>query len=136
MQLDRYDHGLPGYYYLHRKIPFYDALTGMQLVGTDLEAVFASVSHLVSADPNFFVPGYRVDREFEGVRVWRREEEGPAIRQWKDYAPVMTSDLVDRTMRQVDPDGRTSPAGFNIRFASGGNPDTHAGSLGFRTSIP
>ena len=117
MQIDRHYHGLPGYYYLHRKIPFYDVLTGTQLIGTDLEAVSASVSHLVSADPNLFVPGYRVDREFEGVRVWRREGEGPAIRRWKDYAPVMTSDLIERTMRQVDPDGRIPPAGFNIRFA-------------------
>ena len=50
-QLDRHYLSLPGYYYLHRAIPWYDAFTGRG-INQDLATVSASVSHLVSADPD------------------------------------------------------------------------------------
>ena len=55
-QVDRAYHGLPGYYYLHRRIPFYDAFTGRG-VSRDLATLSASVSHLLVAEAAVAVVG-------------------------------------------------------------------------------
>ena len=115
-QVDRPYFNLPGYYYLHRAIPFYDAFTG-GLVNRDLATVAASVSHLVSADPELGVPGYSLDRDFGGVRVLRRDATEPMVRRWQDHAPVIVDDLVQRIMREVDANAPTPPAIAGIRFA-------------------
>ncbi|MCY4373693.1 MAG: hypothetical protein OXC31_07920 [Spirochaetaceae bacterium] len=114
-QVDRPYFSLPGYYYLHRAIPFYDAVTG-GLVNRDLETVAASVSHLVSADAELTVPGYSLDQDVGGVRILRRDTTEPAIRQWRDHAPVIVDDLVLRIMRQVDAEAPPPPANAGIRF--------------------
>ena len=56
-QVDRPYYSLPGYYYLHRALPFYDTFTGRG-VNRDLATLSAAVSHLVSEDPKLAVPGY------------------------------------------------------------------------------
>ena len=103
-------------YYLHRAIPFYDAFTG-GMVNRDLATVAASVSHLVSAEPELTVPGYSLDRDFGGMRVLRRDATEPPVRQWQDHAPVIVDDLVQRIMREVDANAPTPPANAGIRFA-------------------
>ena len=114
-QVDRPYYNLPGYYYLHRKIPFYDASTGSGLKG-NVEEVSSLVSHIVSADPGFSVPGYSLEQEFGEVRVLRRDENQPPVRPWLDHAPVMVSNSTKRIMRRIDPDGPSPPANFGIRF--------------------
>ncbi len=49
-QVDRPYFNLPGYYYLHREIPFYDAHSG-RAINKGLEITAASVSHIVSGMP-------------------------------------------------------------------------------------
>ena len=115
-QIDRPYFNLPGYYYLHRAIPFYDAFTG-GFVNRDLATMAASVSHLVSADPELTVPGYSLDRDFGGVRVLRRDATEPMVRRWQEHAPVIVDDLVQRIMRQVDANAPAPPANTGIRFA-------------------
>ena len=115
-QVDRPYFNLPGYYYLHRAIPFYDAFTG-GMVNRDLATVAASVSHLVSAEPELTVPGYSLDRDFGGMRVLRRDATEPPVRQWQDHAPVIVDDLVQGIMREVDANAPTPPANAGIRFA-------------------
>ena len=115
-QTDRPYFNLPGYYYLHRAIPFYDAFTG-GLINRDLASVAASVSHLVSADPELAVPGYSVDRDFGGVRVLSRDATEPAVRRRQDHAPVIVDDLVRQIMRRVDADAPPPPPNAGIRFA-------------------
>ena len=97
-------YNLPGYYYLHRKIPFYDGVTGSDLKG-NVETVSSLVSHIVSADPGFSVPGYSLEQEFGEVRILRRGENEPPVRPWLDHAPVMVSNRTKRIMRRIDPDG-------------------------------
>ena len=115
-QVDRPYFNLPGYYYLHRAIPFYDAFTG-GIVNRDLATVAASVSHLVSADSRLTVPGYSLDRDFGGVRILRRDATEPSVRRWRDHAPVIVDDLVQRIMRRVDAEAPSPPADAGIRFA-------------------
>ena len=115
-QVDRPYFNLPGYYYLHRPIPFYDAFTGRAVAGS-LAALSASVSHLVSADPELTVAGFSPDRDFGGVRVLRRDAAEPMVRQWQDHAPVIVDDLTQRIMRQVDGRAPTPPSDAGIRFA-------------------
>ena len=115
-QVDRPYFSLPGYYYLHRAIPFYDAFTGGG-INRDLTLLSSAASHLVSADRELTVPGYSLEREFDGVRILRRDAPAPAVRQWREHAPVMVDDLVERIMAQVDAEPPVPPANAGIRFA-------------------
>ena len=114
-QVDRPYFNLPGYYYLHRSIPFYDAFTGRG-INHSLATVAASVSHLVSADPALTVPGYSLERDFGAVRILRRDATTPDVRRWQDHAPVIVDELVQRIMRRVDADAPAPPANAGIRF--------------------
>ena len=114
-QVDRPYFNLPGYYYLHRSIPFYDAFTG-RAISRDVGTLSASVSHLVSADPRLTVPGYSLERDFGGMRVLRRDASEPVIRPWQEHSPVIVDDLVQRIMRRVDPNAPNPPANAGIRF--------------------
>ena len=114
-QTDRAHYNLPGYYYLHRAIPFYDTVTvdSIRRGGPELTA---TVSHIVSADPDLAVPGYSVEREFGAVRILRRDESEPPVRRWQAYAPVLVDELTIRIMRRVDPHAPPAPANAGIRF--------------------
>ena len=120
-QVDRPYYNLPGYYYLHRTIPFYDANTGRLIFAdqekTELEAIAASVSHIVSADPATSVPGYSVEKTFGTIRILRRDADEPAIRPWQEYAPTITGGTFTKLMRRLYPDAPTPPPNSGIRFA-------------------
>ena len=115
-QVDRFYFNLPGYYYLHHKIPFYDKYTGRGLK-RNVEAASSQVSHIVSADSGFSVPGYSLEQEFGEVRILRRDENESPVRPWIEHAPVILSNRSQRIMRQMDPDAPSQPANFGIRFA-------------------
>ena len=115
-QVDRSYHSLPGYYYLHRKIPFYDRLSGRSL-RKNAEAVSTQVSHILSADPGFSVAGYSLEREFGAVRILRRDKNEPTVRPWIDHALVILTSRNQRIMRRIDPGAPSQPADFGIRFA-------------------
>ena len=115
-QPDRAYYNLPGYYYLHRKIPFYDGITGRGLNGND-EAVSTQVSHILTEDPGFSVPGFSLQREFGSVRILRRDENETPVQQWIDHTPVIVSDGNRRIMRRIDSRVPSPPANFGIRLA-------------------
>ena len=103
-QVDRAYLITPGYYYLHRKIPFYDVLTGQSNnLHKDLNTLHASVSHLVTEDPNLAVPGYAVEKEFGDVRILRREDNEAPIRRWQNFAPIIDV-FGKKFMRHIYPD--------------------------------
>ena len=120
-QVDRPYINLPGYYYLHRAIPFYDADTGRLIFAgqerTELEAIASSVSHIVSADPTTSVPGYSVEKIFGPIRILRREANEPAIRLWQEYVPTITGGIFTKVMRKLYPSAPTPPSNLGIRFA-------------------
>ncbi len=124
-QVDRPYFNLPGYYYLHHAIPFYDTNTG-RLIFADqektemegMEAIAASVSHIVSADPATFAPGYSVEKTFGTIRIMSRDANGPTIRPWQEYAPMITDGILTKLMRKLYPDAPTPPTNSGIRFAN------------------
>ena len=117
--VDRHYHSLPGYYYLHRKIPFYDVATGYgSNLHEDPETIRASASHLVSGNPDLSVPGYTLEKAFGGIRILRREGDEPPIRRWRDFTPTITGELDHRLMRGIDPDAPSPPDNLGIRFAA------------------
>ena len=118
-QVDRPYFNLPGYYYLHREIPFYDAHTGHG-INQNLATVAASASHLVAEAPDLAVPGYSLERAFGRVRILRRDAGEPPVRRWREYSPVIADELVHGIMRQVDADAPAPPANAGIRFADSG----------------
>ena len=120
-QVDRPYFSLPGYYYLHRAIPLYGANTGriifMDEKKTELEAIVASVTHIVSEDPATSVPGYSVEKTFGTIRILRRDADEPAIRLWQEYAPTFKTGTFGKTARKLYPDAPTPPPNSGIRFA-------------------
>ncbi len=116
--IDRHYHALPGYYYLHREIPLYDATTGATLVGADMPTVLASVSHILSADPGLSAPGYAEERTFGDIRVLRRLENDASVRRWREFTPTVTERSADRIMPRLYPDAPPPPPDFGIRFVA------------------
>ncbi len=114
-QADRPYYNLPGYYYLHREIPFYDAFSG-RVINKDMETISASVSHIVSGDINLTIPGYTVEKKFGDVQIWRRDENEAPIRQWEVYNPIIGG--VEQIMARVDPNAPTPPPNMGIRFTT------------------
>ena len=86
-QVDRFYFNLPGYYYLHYEIPFYDAYSGRAI--NNIEVISTSVSHIVSSDTNLTIPGYTVEKKFGDIQVWRRDENEVPVRQWEAYNPII-----------------------------------------------
>ena len=120
-QVDRAYSNLPGYYYLHREIPFYDAYTGRLIFGDreeiELEPILASVSHIVTADPATAVTGYSLEKSFGDVRILRRDADGPPVRTWREYVPTVTGGVFTRLVREIYPDAPAPPPAAGIRFA-------------------
>lgn len=114
-QADRPYYNLPGYYYLHREIPFYDAFSG-RIINKDMETIRASVSHIVSENANLAIPGYTVEKEFGDVQIWRRDENDAPVRQWEVYNPVIGG--VEQIMTHVNPNAPTPPPNMGIRFTT------------------
>ena len=111
---------LPGYFYLHRAIPFYDAGTGPlifadQQIGP-VQAIAGAVTHVVSADPSVAIPGFEMERNIDGIRILRRTADTPTVRRWQQYAPTITG--VDWIMSHVDPDAPPPPADYGTRFGA------------------
>ena len=119
-QVDRPYFNLPGYYYLHREIPFYDANTGRLIFAdqdqTEVEAIAASVSHIVSGDPATSAPGYSVEKTFGPIRILRRDTDEPAIRPWQEYAPTIAGGTFTKIVRQLYPDAPAPPPNAGIRL--------------------
>ena len=117
-QIDRTYSSTPGYYYLHREVPLYDAFVGRGIIQQDVATITASASHLVSANPDLAVPGYSLEREFDGIQVLRRDAIDPPVRQWREHSPVIVFDIVRRVMPQIDADAPAPPPNAGIRFAA------------------
>ena len=114
----RHHHSLPGYYYLHRRIPFYDAFTGHgNKLHQDVRTLRASVSHIVTENAALNVPGYVVEKELGAVRILRREPNDAPVRQWRRFTPIMADDFIHRIVRAGNPDAPPPPPNNGIYFA-------------------
>ena len=113
-QVDRPYFNLPGYYCLHREIPFYDAFSGRE-INKGLEITAASVSHIVSENPSLTIPGYTVEKRFGDVQIWRRDENESPVRQWEGYNPIIVGGL-EQVMKQIDPNAPDPPANLGIKW--------------------
>ena len=120
-QVDRPYFNLPGYYYLHRAIPLYDASAGRLIFADpkkiEVEAITASVSHIVLADPATSIPGYSIEKTFGTIRILRRDADEPAIRLWQEYAPTIADGTFTKLIHKLYPDAPTPPPNSGIRFA-------------------
>ena len=115
-QVDRRYFNLPGYYYLHREIPFYDAYSGRE-INKGLEITVSSVSHIVAADTSLTnpIPGYTVEKQFGNVQIWRRDENDTPIREWEVYNPIIVGGL-DQIMKHINSNAPEPPPNSGIRF--------------------
>ena len=123
-QTDRPYFNLPGYYYLHRDVPLYD-LSTIRAIGSQMEGgqevvsfagIRAAVSHIVTGDPDIVVPGYSLEREFDGIRVMRRDENGGEVRRWEARTPTVIDDFMEEVNQRIAPDAPAPPENDGIRF--------------------
>ena len=84
---------------------------------TQLEAINASVSHIVSANPETYVPGYSVEKTFGAMRILRRDANRPAVRRWQNYALTEDGGPFVKVARQLYPERPAPPPNWGIRFA-------------------
>ena len=115
-QPDKRYYELPGYYYLHRKIPFFDSGTG-RMVNADLETLQSTVSHIVSSIPDFAIAGYSLEREFGDVRVLKRDENETPVQDWVTYTPTIIYEMKE-IVEEIDPGAPSPPANDGIRFTT------------------
>ena len=116
--LDRVYAGTPGYYYLHGKIPFYDRRAGLENDLSRLDLLQASVSHLLTEDPALEVPGYVLDKAFGNLRILRREDNAPPVRQWRTFRPTVADLWGEPLMRRLYPEAPDPPDNLGIEFAA------------------
>lgn len=114
--VDRPYFNLPGYYYLHREIPFYDRYTG-RMIGRNLKTISASVTHIVSENPKTSLPGYSLEQKFGSVRILSRGGNESQIRKWENYNPTIVGNTQKKIMKQIDPYAQPPPANMGVRFA-------------------
>ena len=117
-QADQNYASTPGYYHLHRPIPFYDKNMAVLFAGAAPESL---ASHIVSAgdieglEARF--PAYRLDRTFGHLHVLvRRNNEAP-IRRWRSYNPIFVGSAAAEIMSQVLPDWPKPPARGGVEWA-------------------
>ena len=113
--VDRPHFNLPGYYHLHRAVPFYDVAT-RAAIGRSGAPLAVTVSHIVTEHPNLTVPGYALERAFGEVRILRRDASEAPVRGWQAHVPVIVGELEAQLMRRVDPRAPFPPADAGIRF--------------------
>ena len=81
-----------------------------------METIAASVSHIVSGNPNLTIPGYTVEKQFGDVQIWRRNENDAPIREWEAYNPIIGG--VEQIMTRVNPNAPIPPPNSGIRFVA------------------
>ena len=118
---DHNDHRLPGYYHLHRKIPWYDKVRG-RAAGLDASStrLRSHATHVVTADPRYTVRGYRQVKRIGPYRILERTGAGPAVRRWTDYRPNMADSWKEaRLLRRIRPGAAPAPECWGIRYEGG-----------------
>ncbi len=124
----------PGYYYLHRKIPFYSAFAEEDLI-PDETAALNLVSHIVTNAQSGAVSGYVLEKDFGSLHVLRRSENGARVPRWRSYAPIMINEFVFDLVRRIDPTALAPPPNAGIRFLcpvpSDGVPEDRTGCKGY-----
>ncbi len=111
-QADRQYLTTPSYYYLHRKIPFYTQ--DLPVPGEKLKPRASSmVSHVVTQNPGFSIPGYSLEREFGDIRVLSRIRNELPVRQWEAHSPTFVESAYTFVIR-IYTDAPPPPVGFGV----------------------
>ena len=82
------------------------------------------MTHIVTEDHAFTMPGYSVDRAFGSLRILRRDANEPAVREWVHYALTFHTGFFGDTARQLYPDAPAVPPNAGIRFTDDPLPAT------------
>jgi len=120
----------PGYYYLHRKIPFYDA-RAINLIGSSGNLT-SSVSHIVVVHgSDITIEGYTLDKQFGSVVILKRQNDQIPINTWTEYNPIITKLHVDtgEIVKSFDPNAPDAPGNFGIEIVESMSENTTDESL-------
>lgn len=119
VHVHRYHHEMPGYYYLHLKVPFYDLWMYEEIIEPLLEEdgdLARYASHIL-ADRVYSPPkGYRMVKKFGFVRIWQWQGEDIAVREWQDHQPILIGDARKIDAFDLHPNPPIEPENFNVQF--------------------
>ena len=85
---DRSHAVLPGYYYLHRDVPFYDADLCRGFSLSPFVDPQRFVAHVLTSDPSFALDGFRHVRSFGSVRFLTVIGRTDQVLRWRSHSPV------------------------------------------------
>ena len=107
----------PGYYYLHRKVPFYDHRLRFQRETVD--TVWRTVSHIVATGDNGAptTPGYSLEKSFGRVHILRRNQDALPIWEWQSYTLFRISRRAGHAIRKAGIDDSPPRPDEGILFA-------------------
>ena len=71
------------------------------------------VSHVVTQNPGFSIPGYSLEREFGDIRVLSRIRNELPVRQWKAHSPTFVESAYTFVIRIYN-DAPPPPVGFGV----------------------
>ena len=122
----------PGYYYLHRKVPFYDSQTAQsfleapfydlrdaqRLIRGRHDMLWRTVSHIVVSNEDFSPPGYSLEKTFGTIRILRRDHDALPVREWQTYKLVKVAQDAGRTVRKAGIDDEPPAPDAGVHFTS------------------
>lgn len=91
-----------GYYFLHKKIPFYD-----------------SHSIIITAEEGASFPGYILTKQFDTIKILRRSDDATPVRTWRTYNPILVTETggLEAVIKSFDSNALPAPQTLGIQFA-------------------
>ena len=107
---------IPGYYYLHNKIPLYTHNISRQYFNNEQD-VQRLVTHIVTEFPNHAVSGFSTVKKFGQTRILQRDPQFPPPRKWQNYTPHFVNGTATNILRRFGlANPRPVPPNFGIQF--------------------
>ena len=107
---DRSYASLPGYYFLHRAVPFYDVgATTICRFELYPQRLRTAVSHILTHQPDYHPPGFVESTRYGALRVLRRVSLTPDVLPWAAHTPSAVWLFGSWLVRTILPDAPLPP---------------------------
>ena len=108
---DRLAVTLPGWYHLHREVPWYDRRQGQaRRLGDGGAWTAQHVTHVVTSDPRWTLRGYAEVERIGRYRILERVWDAPPVKRWTHYRPNMADSWPEtRLLEEIVPEAGPVP---------------------------
>lgn len=106
----------PGYYYLHKRIPFYDNYTIRYATAKTKQPPENLFTHLLTPPATKLAPEAEVLGEYGDIVLYRNPDKNPDLPLWQDYSVMLADNITAQIIRTRM--GSARPLPLPIRFAT------------------